>query len=73
MQRPCIVADNVKAATLGWPLWAKGAHDYMASGFGRASDLADVSDAIAGGGKEMKHGAVVVPHIVGGWLQLGFA
>src|SRR5882757_4989897 len=63
VQRLRIVANNVKTATFGWPLWSESADNDMPAGFDRAGYLTDISDARLWRGQKMKYGAIM-PHIV---------
>jgi len=68
MQRLRVIADNLQAAALGWPLWAEGTNNHNTAGPHCAADLADVCESVTRRGEEMKD-STVVPHIVSRRLQ----
>jgi hypothetical protein len=51
VQRPCIVANDLETAALGWSFWAESADDHISSRLHCAGHLADVGETVARRGK----------------------
>src|ERR1700757_396736 len=63
VQRLRIVANDLQTATLGWSFRSESADDHISSSLHCAGHLADVCEAVARCGKEMKDSAVM-PRVV---------
>ena len=57
-----IVADNIQATALGWPLWTERRNDDVPTWLDRMSNLPHIGCAVAGAGKKVED-RPVVPHI----------